>query len=152
MEISGARAAEQFFHENIPLTRAMAVRVVAADAHQFAIEAPVAPNRNHLETAFGGSINAIATLAAYGALWLELRAVAARVVIAESSIRFLQPLSETMMARCVRNPEALETFKRELRERGKARIRLSVVVEENGATGAEFRGLFVARLTSTDRP
>ncbi len=67
------RQAENFFHEKIPLTRAMDVRVVTDDEHGFAVEAPVGPNRNHLHTAFGGSINAVATLAGYGFLWLQLR-------------------------------------------------------------------------------
>ncbi|MEY2577213.1 MAG: hypothetical protein QOI49_37, partial [Verrucomicrobiota bacterium] len=44
----------------------MGVRVVANDESGFVIEAPVAFNSNHLRTAFGGSINAVATLAAYG--------------------------------------------------------------------------------------
>ena len=51
----------------------MGVRVVAHDENGFIVEAPVALNSNHLRTAFGGSINAVATLAAYGLLWLELR-------------------------------------------------------------------------------
>ena len=65
--------AEQYFHQQIPITRAMGVRVVAHDESQFVVEAPVTLNFNHLGTAFGGSINAVATLAAYGLLWLELR-------------------------------------------------------------------------------
>lgn len=150
MEVSGARAAEQFFHEKIPVTRTMGARVVAAGTREFVVEAPVALNRNHLETAFGGSINAIATLAGYGALWLELRD-SARIVIAESSVRFLRPLRETIKARCSPDSEAMEAFKRELRERGKARIRLAVVIEEDGTTAAEFTGVFVARLTSQER-
>ena len=78
---------EKYFHEQIPITRAMGVRVVAHDENGFVIEAPVALNSNHLRTAFGGSINAIATLAAYGLLWLELREQDAHVVVAESSIQ-----------------------------------------------------------------
>jgi len=84
------RAAEKFFHEQIPITRAMGLRVVANDERGFTVEAPVALNSNHLRTAFGGSINAVATLAAYGFLWLELKDAAVHVVVAESAIRFLR--------------------------------------------------------------
>src|SRR3979409_2110962 len=90
--------AEKYFHEQIPITRAMGVRVVANDENGFVIEAPVALNSNYLRTAFGGSINAVATLAAYGFLWLELNDASAHVVVAESSIRFLQPVCETIRA------------------------------------------------------
>ena len=124
----------------------MGLRVVANDESGFAVEAPVALNFNHLHTAFGGSINAVATLAAYGFLWLELNEAAAHVVVAESSIRFLRPIRGTIRATCLRpDPESLATFRKEFLEKRKSRIRLRVNVTEAGETAAEFEGLFVAR-------
>ena len=38
------REAEEFLHASIPLTRAMGVRVVADDAREFVVTAPVALN------------------------------------------------------------------------------------------------------------
>jgi thioesterase domain-containing protein len=140
------RDAEKFFHEQIPITRAMGLRVVANDESGFTVEAPVALNSNHLRTAFGGSINAVATLAAYGFLWLELNEAAAHVVVAESSIRFLRPVRETIRATCLRPAaESLRAFREEFVAKRKARIRLRVVVTDAGETAAEFEGMFVAR-------
>ena len=137
--------AEQFLHERIPLTRAMGVRVREYGAPGLVLEAPVALNYNHLHTAFGGSINALATLAGYGLLWLELRDESAHLVVAESSIRFLRPIRETIRAVCARPAELeLSRFKDGLRENRKSRIELAVAVEENGKCAAEFRGTFVA--------
>src|SRR4026208_1626929 len=96
------RAAEKFLHEQIPITRAMGLRVVARDEKEFVVEAPVALNSNHLRTAFGGTISAVAPLAAYGFLWLALRESGVHVVVAESSIRFLRPVRETIRASCLR--------------------------------------------------
>ena len=141
------RAAEKFLHEKIPITRAMGVRVVANDENGFVIEAPVALNSNHLRTAFGGSINAVATLAAYGFLWLELNEAAAHVVVAESSIRFLRPVRETIRAICRRPAaEELAAFRSQFMAKGKARIALRVNMIESGETAAEFEGQFVARI------
>ena len=124
----------------------MGVRVVANDENGFAIEAPVALNSNHLRTAFGGSINAVATLAAYGFLWLELDDASAHVVVAESSIRFLRPVRETIRAIFLRPaPNQLTAFRAQFTAKGKARIALRVNVVEAGGTAAEFEGLFVAR-------
>ena len=143
------RAAEKYFHEQIPITRAMGVRVVANDENGFVIEAPVALNSNHLRTAFGGSINAVATLAAYGFLWLELNDASVHVVVAESSIRFLRPVRETIRAICLR-PAAddLAAFRTQFAAKRKARITLRVNVIEGGETVAEFEGTFVARTAS----
>ncbi|MCA1659386.1 MAG: thioesterase domain-containing protein [Verrucomicrobiaceae bacterium] len=143
---SALRRAEEFFHEQIPITRAMGVRVVSNDKNGFAIEASVASNSNHLHTAFGGSINAVATLAAYGFLWLELNDPAVHVVVGESSIRFLQPVREMIRAVCQRpEPNEWEAFRRKFESAGKARIKLRVEVIEGGQTVAEFEGTFVAR-------
>jgi thioesterase domain-containing protein len=141
-------AAEKYLHEQIPITRAMGVRVVAHDDKEFVVEAPVALNSNHLRTAFGGSINAVATLAAYGLLWLGLRQDGVHLVVAESSIRFLRPVRETIRASCRRpKPEEWATFQTGLVEKGKARIALRVNIVEKGETAAEFQGTFVARST-----
>jgi thioesterase domain-containing protein len=140
------RAAEKYFHEQIPITRAMGVQVVANDENGFVIEAPVALNSNHLRTAFGGSINAVATLAAYGFLWLELNDASVHVVVAESSIRFLRPVRETIRAMCVRPAEGdVAAFQSQFAAKRKARITLRVNVIEAGETAAEFEGTFVAR-------
>ena len=139
------QAAEEFFHLKIPLTRAMGVRVVANEASGFAVEAPVSLNHNHLDTAFGGSINAVATLAAYGYLWLELSDREIELVVAESSIRFIAPIRETIRAICLPlEGELLARFKADLAEKGKARVRLHARVEGDGAVAADFTGTFVA--------
>jgi thioesterase domain-containing protein len=110
------------------------------------VEAPVALNSNHLQTAFGGSIAAVATLAGYGFLWLELAGESdAHVVVRESRIRYLQPVRETIRAVCVPpGAEEMERFRAALHSGGKARIELHVRVEENGSTAAHLDGSFTA--------
>ena len=143
------RETEEFLHIQIPLTRAMGVRVVPHPTG-FAVEAPVALNYNHLHTAFGGSINSVATLAGYTFLWLELRHEAAHLVILESSIRFVRPIRERIQAFCIEPvPEQLAAFGNTLRREGKARIKLAVRVEEDGELAAHFAATFVA-LTHSD--
>ncbi|MDQ6808073.1 MAG: thioesterase domain-containing protein [Verrucomicrobiota bacterium] len=140
-----AKASQDFFHAQIPITRAMGVQVVAADTKRFVVEAPVALNHNHMQTGFGGSVNAIATLAGYGCLWMRLRERAADVVIQESSIRFIRPIVKTIRAVCdVAAVERLPAFLEEVRANTTGRIKLTVRVEENGIAAAEFRGTFVA--------
>jgi thioesterase domain-containing protein len=124
----------------------MGLRIVSDDENGVAVEAPVALNSNHLRTAFGGSINAVATLAAYGLLWLELDNPAVHVVVAESSIRFLRPVRETIRAVCARpGPDEWKAFRAEFESAGKARLKLCVKVVEAEQTAAEFEGTFVAR-------
>lgn len=126
----------------------MGLVAVAHDEKGFVVEAPVALNVNHLGTAFGGSINAVATLAAYGLLWLELNEPALQIVVAESSIRFLRPVRATIRAICLRpDREVWEVFQVRLTEKGKARINLCVNIVEGSQATAAFQGTFVVQKT-----
>lgn len=139
---------EAFLHTQIPITRAMGVRVESADADKLVLTAPLTLNHNHLGTAFGGSLAAVATLAGYAFLWLELEDRAAHVVIAESSLSYRRPVKGDIRAVCPRPDDAeLAAFKAAYAQKGKARIELKVTVETEagGETALEFRGSFVAR-------
>lgn len=144
-ESTSAQETEAFLHHHIPLTRTMGLRVLECAENNFVCEAPVALNHNHLQTAFGGSINAVATLAAYGLLWMQLRGFEAHIVVAASAIKFLRPVREIIHARCVAPAGDLETFRTLFAEKRRARISLRVQVRENGVTAAEFQGAFVAQ-------
>ena len=65
---------EEYLRERIPLSRAMAVEVRAADATGVELYAPLAPNINHRDTVFGGSASAVAILAALDSVLGAVRA------------------------------------------------------------------------------
>lgn len=136
---------EAFLHRQIPLSRAMGVAVETSEHGRFVLSAPLAANRNHLGTAFGGSLSAIATLAGYGMLWMRLGDPDAHIVIKKSEIRYLHPVRGDIRAVC-QSPAAkpfadfLATFSR----MGKARIQLEVTVVEDGRDCVAFTGEFVA--------
>ncbi len=54
---------ESYLHREIPITAAMGIRVESYNEKELVLTAPLEPNHNHLGTAFGGSLSAIATLA-----------------------------------------------------------------------------------------
>ncbi|HMJ06751.1 MAG TPA: YiiD C-terminal domain-containing protein [Chthoniobacterales bacterium] len=142
---------EEFLHQRIPLTRAMGLRAVESSDRGLVVAAPVALNRNHLGTAFGGSINAVATVAGYGLLWLALRNEAADMVVRDSAIRYIRPIHETIRAVCARPGEdEWRAFKTAFGARGKARISLRVRIEEADRVAAEFEGTFVALRRAAD--
>jgi thioesterase domain-containing protein len=136
---------EELFYTKIPITRALGVRVEEYDGRRLVLTAPLCENVNHLGTAFGGSLNALAVLSGYGLLWLELRDAECHLVIRDSSISYERPVRGDIRAVCVRpDEEALEAFKQTLRQKGRARIVLSATIEDGGVTAVRFRGTFVA--------
>lgn len=145
------RGLTTFLHDQIPLARAMEMKVVEAGAERVVLSAPLAPNRNHLGTAFGGSLQALPTLACYSALWMTLREAGydGHVVVKSSHATFHDPLAGDLRAVCVR-PSAAEVtpFLATLRRHKKARMELhsEVAGAVPGKPAVKFTGSFVAVL------
>lgn len=138
-------ATEAFLHEQIPITQAMGVKVTRYDEGGLELTAPLAANHNHLGTAFGGSLSAVATLAGYALLWLLLGDRGVHVVVREGHISYKHPVEGEIRAVC-RAPEAarLEAFQKAFQHAGKARLELTVTVEHGGRACVEFTGMYVA--------
>ena len=146
--MSGAidlRETELFLHRQIPLTAAMGVGLELDGEGRLVVRAPLEPNHNHLHTAFGGSLSALAMVAGYAFLWLELVERDSHIVIRDGAVSYERPVRGEIRAVCLRpDGEALAAFKAAFAAKGKARIRLEVIVEEAGETAVRFQGTYVA--------
>lgn len=136
---------ERTLHEEIPLTRALGIRVVAYDGASLQLAAPLAPNINHKCTAFGGSLYSLAVLCGWGLLHLKLRETGLHkhIVIQESNIRYLLPVADDLLAECTIKQEALDRFMRTLQKHDKSRIALDVAIRLEGQNAVEFSGRYV---------
>jgi thioesterase domain-containing protein len=136
-----------FLHAKIPLTHAMEVRVESYDEKKLVLTAPLPANHNHLGTAFGGSLAALAMLAGYGLLWLELGRRDAHVVVSECALKFRRPVRGTLRAVCAwPDDERGARFHADFAANGKARIRLEAAIETEDETAVAFEGVYVARV------
>jgi len=131
---------------NIPLTAAMGVEVRAESRERVVLAAPLAPNINHQGTAFGGSVAALATLAAWSLVRVRLGSSGrtANVVIQRSSMEYAAAIDGELRAVCEFSDDALwqQTIER-LDRRGRARLELQSHLEHAGETAARFTGTFV---------
>ncbi len=128
------RLQEVFDHE-IPLSRALGIRILEAKPPRLVLQAPLAPNLNHKRTAFAGSLNAVATLAGWGVVYTALYQAGfkAQVIIQESAISYIKPVQTDFQAICEYPPEpvfveAMELFGR----KGKSRLSLDVPIYAAG--------------------
>ena len=138
---------ESYLHEHIPLSRAMHVAVVAADANGVTLQAPLAPNINHRETVFGGSAASLAILAAWSLLHVRLLAegLTPRLVIQRSTMDYDAPMAGAFEARSsLAEPGHWPRFTHMLAHKGKARIAVNSVLEIDGQPAGRFSGDFVA--------
>lgn len=105
---------------------------------------PLAPNHNHKNTAFGGSLYCAGVTAAWSLLWCALResGLKAQVVVASSTERFLRPAAGDFTAECTAADGALHDALVQLRSEGKAKLRLKSRVLCGDDVCVAFEGTF----------
>jgi thioesterase domain-containing protein len=136
---------ERFLHEKIPLSLAMGVQLEGDSQGRVILTAPLQANHNHLGTAFGGSLAAVATLAGYALLWLELDDRDSHIVIRQSTISYRQPVVNEILATCLRpSDKEIKEFKKRFQRKGKASISLTVLIGDLSSPCVEFQGDYVA--------
>ncbi|MEX2502170.1 MAG: YiiD C-terminal domain-containing protein, partial [Trueperaceae bacterium] len=85
---------EALLHHAIPLAGALQVRVAEVGVGGIRLQAPLAPNRNHRGTGFGGSLSALGILAGWSLVRAGLADEdldGARLVIQRHEIDFGAP-------------------------------------------------------------
>ena len=138
---------EALLHDQIPISRALGVRVLVASPLGVTLGAPLPANANHKGTVFGGSAASIAFLAAWSWLHVKLQPVCpATVVIQSSEMRFDKPIDDDFLAIC--EGADLDAFNRSLLRRGTARVELTVQLHCRGQVVADMKGAFVAKRNS----
>lgn len=126
---------ENYLLRHIPITSAMGVKVEQASSQQIILTAPKMNNINHKKTVFGGSLHAVATLACWSLLHVNLIETfdtEYQIVIASSQISYDFPVSADFKAVC-NMPEQVnwERFKTILKKKGKARLELSATIVQD---------------------
>ena len=134
-----------YLSRHVPLFQAMQARLERCDNAGLTMQAPLAPNINDKGIAFGGSMAAIAALTGWAITTLTLRehGETAEIVIIDSTLKFLRPVRETIVAECVPpDAAAVEKFIERYRQRGKARWTVEVVVRADGEPAMTFSGQY----------
>lgn len=132
----------------IPLARAMQLRLRDYDGERLTIAAPLAPNINDKGCAFGGSLVSLLTLAGWGLIVLKLRALRrdCDVYVQDSMVRYLAPVWEDFTAQArLADGESWEAFASALAARGRARLAVDCrVTLADGNDACTLQARFVA--------
>ena len=146
-----AAALGAFEHQllaDIPLARAMQLRVLSGDGDVLRLGAPLAPNINDKGCAFGGSIASLMTLAGWGLVVLKLQALARScdVYVQDSTLRYLAPVWSDLDVEARLAPgESWTAFIGALDARGRGRVRtICRIAGADGGDAVAFEARFVA--------
>lgn len=139
---------EAYLHEHIPISEAMGIKAEHASLHKVVLKAPFSNNINHKKTVFGGSLHAVATLACWSLLHLNLKNEInqpTQIVITESHVSYQAPVDSDFKAECVLPDNTIwQRFLKMLRLRGKARIPLSASIYHKNRLCVDYSATFAA--------
>ncbi len=142
-----AERLQKLFDEQIPLSRAMQVKVAGWDGAELLLTAPLVPSRNHHGTAFGGSLYTLGLLAGWGVVSLRLWAasIVAEVVVQRAAANYLRPVTQVLQASCGPVPDAdWERFVARLGRRGQGRLGLVSTISSADHEAFQMHAQFVA--------
>jgi thioesterase domain-containing protein len=138
-----------YLRAELPLTAAMGIEVRSWDGRIVRLGAPLGPNLNHSDTAFGGSIAALGILAGYTLIYLALRDrnISNRLLIQRSEVDFLRPIDGDLVATAVLPDAAeLETFIDAIRRKRRGRLTVVSEIGSGAGVGARHVGAYIAIL------
>lgn len=122
-------------HRLVPLAAAMGARVSALERARLTLTAPFAGNTNHAGTAFGGGLYCLAVLAGWA--WLRERGYEAgvdvEIVIAEATVQYRRPVTDTLEATVAVTPEELQATLDALARPGRPSLPLTIQLCGNAA-------------------
>ncbi len=134
-----------YLNRYVPLFAAMQARLARCDAAGLSMVAPLAPNINDKNIAFGGAMAALAALTGWALTRTTLNehGETAEIVITESTQKFLRPVRGDIVTECLRpDAEAVERFIQRYRQHGKARWTVEVVIRADGEPAMTFTGQY----------
>ena len=138
---------QSIWYEQIPLSKAMQMRIESFDGDLLATRAVLEPNVNVHGTAFAGSLYAIQALTGWGMMHLQLKLnhLDASIVIASGQINYAKPVAEEIVVHCDFGEHAAAMDK--LKASGKGRFPLTCrVLLADGQVAGEFSGIDAVRL------
>lgn len=138
---------QSVIEREIPMCAQMGIQVKDFRDNGLAMQLPLEQNRNHQQTAFAGSLNALCTVVGWGSVYLLLRQhrLPGDIVIRRSSIKYLKPVeTPQVVARCLPiDTDQQAHFVEMLQDKGQAKIDLRTEISADRETAVSFHGSYV---------
>lgn len=122
---------KQFFIDHLPITQFMGLEVESYDGDTLILTAPLEPNINDKQTAFGGSLYNTAVMACWGMIYLKTQEknIQCNQVVTEGRMKYIAPVDGRIRAIChAPSEEELTSFFEHFERKGKARISLEAAI------------------------
>ena len=126
--VNSTESLEKAMHSFTPISKVMGISVLSYNLSSLTVTAPLAPNINPHQSAFGGSLFSIAALAGWGLLQMKLSELLldCNTVVMSGEVTYTRPVLDELHCVCTL-PNDWAKFQRTLELKGATSITLSSV-------------------------
>ena len=145
--VDSVESLERAFHELIPISQAMGIRVVSYDGLSLKTTAPLNRNINHQHSAFGGSLFSLAALSGWGLIQMKLSELHldCNTVVMGGEVSYHRPVYDDLECE-VALPENPDGIFEELAGQGTVRTELIATCQCDGGTAMQMTGRYHLKL------
>ncbi|NKB77793.1 MAG: hypothetical protein GKR96_12345 [Gammaproteobacteria bacterium] len=139
-----------YLHTHVPQTKNMGFEAGSYHDKGLTLHAPLSLNLNDKQTAFGGTLATLCTIAGWTMVSMICREehLTIDIVVAESQIKYRFPVrSDPIVAYATRpDNKNIQSLINGLRNHGKGSIGINVVVDGDKPGAVQFNGTYVAKV------
>ena len=130
--VDSIRQLEDTMHSLTPISKAMGISVVSYDGKSLTLTAPLAPNINPHQSAFGGSLFSIAALAGWGLIQMKLSELLldCNTVVMSGEASYERPVLQQLLCVCSLPNDSAKVFEALDREKS-ASATLTSIFQSN---------------------
>ncbi len=142
----------EFLRAHVPATQYMGIEVGDYTGEKLSLTAPLHPNINDKQTAFGGSLYTICVMNCWGMIYLKTleKGISCNQVVTQSNISYHAPVDGLITSVCESpSKETMSHFFGRYEEKGRSKITLHAEVQCNGKTAVKFEGTYAIIKTET---
>ncbi len=126
----------------------MGLEAISYDGNKLVLKAPLAPNINHQQSAFGGSLFSVSALAGWSILQLKLgeQDIKANTVIKGGDVSYSAPVFEDIVCE-LHLPDDFDAFMPKLTSSGRASLILNseIFIGTERTVAMQFNGKYVVK-------
>ena len=137
-----------WLNEMIPMTQAMGITRCEYSEGVLSLSAPLDPHKNAKGTGFAGATTALATLAGWSLITRYTQALGldCEAMVVESQAKYLRPVTQDFTAKVqLPSDEICQEFQRQLKQKGRARMPLEIIITEADQPALILQGSYLAR-------
>ncbi|MES1986816.1 MAG: YiiD C-terminal domain-containing protein [Pseudomonadota bacterium] len=137
---------ERYLFDRVPIAQSLGVKLTEVDLNHVSTLTPIEPNKNHLNTVFGGSSSMVCILTAWSLF--QNRALSnnldGQIMIRRQTVNYFKPITSDFVCNACFNEDLdWNAFLNTFNKMNKARLGITARIYQGEQLAVEFVGEFV---------